>query len=80
VSRRTAGRRRLYVSWNGATEVAAWRLEAGPARDDLQAVLTRPKKSFETSLPVPPGVRFVVAVAVDAQGRDLSRSKPLRLT
>jgi hypothetical protein len=79
VSHRAAGRRRLYVSWNGATEVAAWRLEAGSGPDDLQAVVTKPKKGFETSLPIPPSGQVAVAVALGAQGRELSRSKPLRL-
>jgi hypothetical protein len=79
VSHRAGRQRRLYVSWNGATEVAAWRLEAGPGPNDLQAVLTKPRKAFETSLPVPPRHRFAVAVALDGQGRDLYRSKPLRL-
>ena len=79
VSHRASGRRRLYVSWNGATEVAAWRLEAGPQPDGLEAVLTRPRKGFETSLPVPPNSRFAVAVALDSDGRVLGRSKALRL-
>jgi hypothetical protein len=75
----TSGRRGLYVSWNGATEVAAWRLEAGPARNDLQPVLTRPKTSFETSLPVPRGLGFAAAVALDARARVLRRSNTIRL-
>jgi Arylsulfotransferase (ASST) len=79
VSHTEAGRRALYTSWNGATEVVRWRLEAGPRPDDLEPVLTKPKQGFETSLPVPPGGRFGVAVALDAQGRVLGRSNALRL-
>jgi hypothetical protein len=79
VSRRLSGRRRLYVSWNGATDVVGWRLEAGPRPDELEAVLTRPKKGFETSLSVPPSGRFAAAVGLDSHGRDLGRSKTLRL-
>ena len=74
-----AGRRRLYVSWNGATEVASWRLEAGLARNDMQAVLTRPKQSFETSLPDPRRARFATAVALGARGQILGRSNTIRI-
>jgi hypothetical protein len=79
VSHRASGRRRLYASWNGATEVAAWRLDTGPSANDLQAALTRPKRGFETALPVPEGRGFVAAVALGPKGRVLGRSKPLRL-
>jgi hypothetical protein len=79
VSHRASGRRLLYASWNGATEAVAWRLEAGLSRGELQSVLTKPKHSFETSLPAPRGGGFAAAVALDAQGRDLGRSKTLRL-
>jgi hypothetical protein len=75
-----AGPRRLYVSWNGATEVRAWRVEAGDSRTGLRSVSTRPKRSFETALPVPVGRRFVRAVAVGAGGRVLGRSNTLALT
>ena len=79
VAHNASGRRRLYVSWNGATEVAAWRLEAGPARNDLQAVLTKPKKRFETSLPAPRDGGFAAAVALGARGDVLGRSNTVRL-
>ena len=79
VAHTAAGRRRLYVSWNGATEVAAWRLEAGPARNDLRPVLTRPKQSFETSFPSPGRTGFATAVALGASGKILGRSNTIRL-
>jgi hypothetical protein len=76
----TAGRRRLYVSWNGATQVVAWRVEAGNSPGALRSVATRSKRSFETALPVPAGQRFVQAVALGAGARVLGRSNALRLT
>jgi hypothetical protein len=69
----------LYASWNGATEVATWRLETGARLGDLQAALTRPKKGFETSLPVPKSGAFAAAVALGADGEELGRSKAIRL-
>jgi hypothetical protein len=38
------------------------------ARNDLQHAITRPKRGFETSLPVPQG-GFAAAVALGAHGR-----------
>jgi Arylsulfotransferase (ASST) len=45
-----AGHPRLYVSWNGATRVVKWRVEAGAAANGRFTTLTVvPWKSFETS-------------------------------
>jgi outer membrane protein assembly factor BamB len=79
VAATVSGRRRLYVSWNGATEVDAWHLEAGPARNDLDAVATRPRRSFETSFPAPRSEGFAAAVALGARGQVLGRSNTIRL-
>jgi hypothetical protein len=79
VSHAVPGRRRLYVSWNGATDVAAWRLDTGPSAEQLEPVLTRPRTGFETSLPDPGHGPVVAAVALDRAGRERGRSKPLRL-
>jgi hypothetical protein len=78
-SARVGGHRQLYASWNGATEVARWHLQAGRRRDALRQVATRPKRSFEVALPVPPGAAFAAAVAVDAKGRVLGRTNTIRL-
>jgi hypothetical protein len=73
------GRRRLYVSWNGATQVAEWRLEAAAPRQELRVVARKPSRSFETSFPIPRSDGTAVAVAVNARGRELGRTAPLRL-
>src|SRR5215216_2576816 len=39
---------RIYVSWNGATEVATWRVLAGPGPDKLELVGSFPRAGFET--------------------------------
>ena len=61
----------VYASWNGATEVAAWRVDPGGS--------SVPRNGFETALPVPGGVRSVRAAALDAQGGVLARSSSLTL-
>jgi hypothetical protein len=72
---RSSGHATLYVSWNGATEVASWRLQGGARRSDL-ATVGRPvlRTGFETALPVGTGFGYGRAVALDAQGRELGAS------
>ncbi len=71
--------RAAYASWNGATEVVAWRLRAGSGAGALQTVGTTPKHSFETRLDVPDGLRFADAIALDRHGRELGRSHTIRV-
>jgi len=76
---RNGDRTRLYASWNGATALAAWRLDTGKSRGSLVAGSSHPKTGFETSFAVPPGARYAAVVALDAAGRPLARSKTIRL-
>lgn len=78
-ARRTASGHALYASWNGATEVASWRLETGPSATSLQTDSTLPKRRFETQLQVPAGTPYVAVTALDRNGKPLRRSKALRL-
>ena len=72
---RTGGHATLYVSWNGATEVAFWQLEGGARRSDLKTVGTRVARTgFETALPVGTGSGYGRAVALDARGAPLGAS------
>ena len=56
---------RLYVSWNGATEVARWRVVGG---------LTFAKRGFETSVALANPPKPLVVQALDANGRVLGAS------
>jgi hypothetical protein len=65
------GRDRVYMSWNGATRVVKWRIEAGPAAQGRFTTITRvPWKGFETSTSVraSTGPYFRVQ-ALDASGK-----------
>lgn len=73
------GEGHLYVSWNGATDVAAWRLESGPRQSALRADAAVKRTGFETMLRVPPGQRFGRAVALDEAGHALGRSWTVRV-
>lgn len=69
---------RVHVSWNGATEVAAWRLHVGDSAATLQAAGDTPRSGFETVLdrPVMAGLTVVVT-ALDAAGDTLATSAPV---
>ncbi len=51
-TRERKGRATLYASWNGATDVAAWRVLAGSTAAAQRPIATIPKHGFETTLSV----------------------------
>ena len=63
-----------HVSWNGATEVAQWRVLAGADEDTMteQAVVDR--DGFETVIPLPGDAPHVVVEALDASGEVIGSS------
>jgi hypothetical protein len=68
----------LSVSWNGATETAYWRIDAGSKASALRPVKTVPRQGFETTIRLD-GVPLVVAVtALDKAKRPLGTSKLYR--
>jgi hypothetical protein len=69
---------RVYVSWNGATEVATWRVLAGPAPDDLEPAGTFPRASFETIVTLQREGPYFVVRAEDDSGRALASSLAVR--
>ncbi|PSK41830.1 hypothetical protein B9Z65_9216 [Elsinoe australis] len=79
---------RVYVSWNGATEVRGWRVQTALhqrsrrwGRRDWFDVVSVEKKGFETGIALEGRMvfRWVRVVALDADGRELGASEPLEL-
>lgn len=64
----------VYASWNGATEVAAWRVSAGATADSLERVARGPRRGFETVLKVGNAQACVAVEALDSQGEALRSS------
>ena len=66
----------VYASWNGATEVASWRLLAGASASSLHALLTAPRSGFETAIALPGGTvgPYLAVQALDAAGNVLGSS------
>lgn len=61
--------------WNGATEVARWRILAGASKKALSAVGSGAWDGLGTTVAVDaPGARYAAVVALDAKGRKLATS------
>ena len=56
----------LYASWNGATEVAAWQVLAGPGPEELEIIDSVSRHGFETVIEVETAEPYV---GVRAEGR-----------
>lgn len=64
----------VYASWNGATEVARWRVLAGSAPRSLKPVATVRRTGFETKVEVPGSGSFFEVRALDSRGHVLGSS------
>jgi hypothetical protein len=64
----------VRASWNGATEVASWRVLAGQHQQSLAPKSTVPASSFESEAILPEKWAYVAVQALDASGRTLGTS------
>jgi hypothetical protein len=70
---------RVYVSWNGATEVAAWRVWAGKSSRKLAVVAKKVKKGgLETAKTIRNAGPIVKVQALDKKGRVIGTSRAVR--
>jgi hypothetical protein len=65
----------VHASWNGATEVAAWRVLAGKRSGPLSVGATIPARGFESSTTLPVAYARVQVQALDAAHRVLGTSR-----
>jgi hypothetical protein len=65
----TGGRTRVSASWNGATDVASWRVRAAGA-----TAATAPRHGFETTIEISGRPSSVVVDALDSSGEVLATS------
>jgi hypothetical protein len=61
-----------YVSWNGATQVAKWRVLAGNSSNHLKVVATHARAGFETDIKLGKSYRFYEVQALDSKGAVLA--------
>jgi hypothetical protein len=65
----------VYASWNGATEVASWRVLAEPGSGPRTVVASAPRSGFETAIPVAKSHKRFALEALDAAGRVVGTSQ-----
>jgi len=78
-ARRAGAATVVYASWNGATDVAHWRVVGGAGATSMRTLQVAPHTGFETAIGLAPGAvpAYLVAIAHDAAGRELGRSAPV---
>ena len=71
-----SGQGTVYASWNGATQVAAWRVLAGASPNGLKAVAESPRSGFETAIQLSAAAAggYLAVQALDAKGQVLGTS------
>ena len=70
----------MAASWNGATDVASWRVLAGPDPGSLTAQATMPASGFESTLTFPGAYPYVAVQALDSSGRVLGTSSTVQVS
>jgi hypothetical protein len=78
VVRRSGDRLTVSASWNGATDVARWEVLGGATDQTLRPVASADRSGFETAITMTTPSAVVAVRAVDASGRELGRSSPVR--
>ncbi len=66
----------VHMSWNGAGEVASWRVLAGEHSDSLKSRTTTPSSGFESSTILTKKYAYVSVQALDGAGHVLGASQP----
>jgi len=64
----------VSVSWNGATQVAEWRVLAGASPGSLTPVALAPKTGFQTTITAAAAAPYVAVQALDATGAVIGTS------
>jgi hypothetical protein len=78
-ARPSGNKTRVYASWNGATEVAGWRVWAGKSSRKLKVVAKRVGKAgFETAKTIKTRGPIVKVQALDRRGRVIGTSRAVR--
>jgi hypothetical protein len=70
----------VHMSWNGAGEVASWRVLAGERPGSLAPRTTIPASSFESSTILPKKYAYAEVQALDATRKLLGSSKPAKVS
>ncbi|HXL15908.1 MAG TPA: arylsulfotransferase family protein [Streptosporangiaceae bacterium] len=78
-ARHRTGGATVYASWNGATEVRSWTVFAGKTKTSLARVGAARKTGFETAIAVSSKGPYFAVHALDAKGKVLKKSAPVKI-
>ncbi|HEY1689736.1 MAG TPA: arylsulfotransferase family protein [Solirubrobacteraceae bacterium] len=78
-AQRSGSEMEVWASWNGATEIASWRLLGGSSAEALEPLATVQSSGFETALKAG-YTPFVAVEALNAEGAVIGNSKPVSPT
>lgn len=70
----------VHMSWNGASDVASWRVLAGERPGSLTSRTTIPASDFESSTILPKKYTYAAVQALNAAGNVLGNSKPAKVS
>jgi hypothetical protein len=68
----------VYASWNGATDIASWRVLAGSSSHHLAPAGAAPRSGFETAIALPSAGAYVQVQALSASGAVLGTSAAIK--
>jgi hypothetical protein len=69
----SGARMTVYASWNGATDVSAWRVLGGKTSTRVGAIATAPRRGFETAINARTH-KYIAVQALGAKGQVLGTS------
>ena len=72
---KSKGKVTVYASWDGATQVTAWKVLAGTNPNHLPVVATKAKSGFETAVKLAKSAKVYKVQAFDAKGHLLRTSR-----
>jgi EmrB/QacA subfamily drug resistance transporter len=70
-----AGRTTVYVSWNGATQVAGWGVLGSSSTGGWTPITSAPRSGFETAIALPRSAARYEVQAFDSRGRVIGTSQ-----
>ncbi|HUB72689.1 MAG TPA: MFS transporter [Solirubrobacteraceae bacterium] len=73
-ARSAGGRTTVYASWNGATELASWRVLAAAGSARMKPVASATRSGFETAISLPRSYGRYELQALDSAGRVIGTS------
>lgn len=69
----------VYVSWNGSTETASWKVFAGNSPENLKKIKTVDKSGFETTISADHSGPYFQVKALNSQGKVIGKSEVVRI-